>query len=88
MYKLLCINLTSSIKNPSRLDIITMTNLVSRLSSEDTIHIKYTILDPFNENIISDKVSNMKFLNYISSKEYNDPFIQYKHFIKNNMLKP
>lgn len=88
MYKLLCINLRSSIKNPSRLDIITMTNLVSRLSSEDTIHIKYTILDPFNENIISDKVSNMKFLNYISSKEYNDPCIEYKHFINNNMLKP
>jgi len=88
MYKLLCINLRCSIKTPSKLDIITMTNLVSRLSSEDKIHIRYTILEPLNTNIISDKVSNMKFLNYIASKEYNDPFIDYKHLIKNNMLKP
>jgi hypothetical protein len=65
-----------------------MTNLVSRLSLEDKINIEYNILEPLKKDIISDKVLNMKVLNYISTKDYNDPFINYSHLIKNNMLKP
>ena len=34
------------------------------------------------------RIKYQKLLNYISSKDYNNPFIDYTHDIKNNTLKP
>jgi hypothetical protein len=71
----LYLSLRTGFRNPSKHDLITMINIVSRSQPQSLVSVHYMIVDnikPIYTNKLYGKVENMKLLNHLSSTDYTD----------------
>lgn len=85
MYQSLYITLRTGFRNPSKLELISMINLIHKTDPKSTTSVNYMIVDtiePIQKNKVHGIVPNMKLLNYLSSNDYHDTSIDINALLK------
>jgi len=85
MYQSLYVTLRTGFRNPRKLELISMINLINKVDPKSTTSVNYLVVDNI-ESIQSNKVygivPNMKLLNYLSSNDYYDSRIDIEALLK------